>query len=152
QVVLGLTVNCARCHDHKIDPFPQKDYYRLLAFFHNIRHYGVRSAESVAQASLRPLGVPDERQVQAVAAHQQRRAAVLKEIADIEEALRPHLTGGEGDDFLYAENRPAIIRKHVPQHVSEETYSRYRTLRRERVALERNPPPALAQALCVTEK
>jgi len=36
QVFLGLTVNCARCHDHKIDPLPQKDYYGLLAFFHNI--------------------------------------------------------------------------------------------------------------------
>jgi len=39
QVMLGLTVDCARCHDHKIDPIPQKDYYRLLAFFHNINHY-----------------------------------------------------------------------------------------------------------------
>jgi Protein of unknown function (DUF1553)/Protein of unknown function (DUF1549) len=37
QVFLGLTVNCARCHDHKLDPIPQADYYRLLAFFHNIR-------------------------------------------------------------------------------------------------------------------
>jgi hypothetical protein len=39
QVFLGLTVDCARCHDHKIDPIPQKDYYRLLAFFHNINHF-----------------------------------------------------------------------------------------------------------------
>jgi hypothetical protein len=39
QVFLGLTFDCARCHDHKIDPIPQKDYYRLLAFFHNINHY-----------------------------------------------------------------------------------------------------------------
>ena len=39
QVFLGLTVNCARCHDHKIDPISQKDYYGLLAFFHNITPY-----------------------------------------------------------------------------------------------------------------
>ena len=39
QVFLGLTVDCARCHDHKIDPIPQKDYYKLLAFFHNINHF-----------------------------------------------------------------------------------------------------------------
>ena len=32
-VFLGLTVGCARCHDHKFEPIPQKDYYRLQAFF-----------------------------------------------------------------------------------------------------------------------
>ena len=31
--VLGLTVNCARCHSHKFDPIPQEDYYRMLAIF-----------------------------------------------------------------------------------------------------------------------
>ena len=37
QVILGMSINCARCHDHKIDPIPQRDYYRLLAFFQSIR-------------------------------------------------------------------------------------------------------------------
>ncbi len=36
QVFLGMTINCARCHDHKVDPIPQNDYYRLLAFFQDI--------------------------------------------------------------------------------------------------------------------
>src|SRR5262249_51451392 len=31
--VLGLTLKCARCHSHKYDPIPQRDYYRLLAVF-----------------------------------------------------------------------------------------------------------------------
>lgn len=39
QVFLGLTLDCARCHDHKIDPFPQRDYYALLAFFSNLAPY-----------------------------------------------------------------------------------------------------------------
>jgi hypothetical protein len=39
QVFLGMTVDCARCHDHKLDPIPQKDYYRLLAFFQNINDF-----------------------------------------------------------------------------------------------------------------
>src|SRR5262249_53660791 len=31
--VLGLTLHCARCHNHKYDPIPQRDYYRLLDVF-----------------------------------------------------------------------------------------------------------------------
>ena len=36
QTFLGLTVNCARCHDHKFDPIPQRDYYRLKAVFEGV--------------------------------------------------------------------------------------------------------------------
>jgi mono/diheme cytochrome c family protein len=39
QAFLGLTINCARCHDHKFDPISQRDYYKLLAFLHNIKGY-----------------------------------------------------------------------------------------------------------------
>ncbi len=34
-VLLGLTLNCARCHSHKYDPVPQEEYYRLFAYFNN---------------------------------------------------------------------------------------------------------------------
>jgi len=40
-VWLGLTMGCARCHDHKYDPLTQRDYYGLFAFFHNVSESGV---------------------------------------------------------------------------------------------------------------
>jgi len=36
---LGLSIGCARCHDHKFDPIPQDDYYRLLGCIRNIQRY-----------------------------------------------------------------------------------------------------------------
>ena len=35
---LGLTINCARCHNHKFDPIPTEDYYRLRAAFEGVKH------------------------------------------------------------------------------------------------------------------
>ena len=39
-VFLGLTVGCARCHDHKFDPITQKDFYSLFAFYNNVPERG----------------------------------------------------------------------------------------------------------------
>jgi hypothetical protein len=45
---LGLTVNCARCHDHKFDPIPARDYYRMTAAFSGAG-FGERSVASAAE-------------------------------------------------------------------------------------------------------
>ena len=40
---LGMTFECARCHDHKYDPVKTKEYYQLSSFFSNIDEYGIIS-------------------------------------------------------------------------------------------------------------
>ncbi len=40
-VFLGLTLECAQCHDHKFDPLSQKNFYSMAAFFNNIRELGM---------------------------------------------------------------------------------------------------------------
>ncbi|MBM3966132.1 MAG: DUF1553 domain-containing protein [Planctomycetes bacterium] len=52
---LGLTTGCARCHDHKFDPIPQSDYYRMLSFLRNIRTYG-NPDTNLDSASAFPIG------------------------------------------------------------------------------------------------
>ena len=146
QTFLGLTVNCARCHDHKIDPFPQRDYYRLLAFFHGVRDYG--NGESQV-----PVGTPEELRGQAgeVAEHQRKIGALSKQIHDIEDAIGPKLPGGERDEFKFEPNRFRLVKKHVGDLISKEDFERYTGLRRQRSELNRRRPRALATALAVSE-
>jgi len=78
---LGLTLDCARCHDHKFDPITQRDYYSLFAFFQNIDESGQISYKGFADTMPLPslLLTTDE---------QFRQLEVLrKKTADAEEVL-----------------------------------------------------------------
>ena len=43
KALLGCTIECAHCHDHKYDPFSQKEYYQLYTFFNQVKEPGIQS-------------------------------------------------------------------------------------------------------------
>jgi hypothetical protein len=51
-VWMGMTMGCARCHDHKYDPISQRDFYRFFAFFNNIDEKGLDGREGNAKPVL----------------------------------------------------------------------------------------------------
>ena len=59
-VWLGLTLQCAQCHDHKYDPISQKDYYRLFAYFNTITDKGVENREGNVDPLINVVGRDDE--------------------------------------------------------------------------------------------
>jgi hypothetical protein len=146
QVFLGLSVNCARCHDHKIDPFPTKDYYRLLAFFRGIQRGG--------RDSFRHIDLPGEKGAsdEEIAAYEKRLETLGAEIASIEESVVPYLQNAEREDFKEKGKRPDIVRAHFPTDVSNKTLARYEVLVHERSVMRESPPSKFARALCVNEE
>ncbi len=53
--LIGLTVECAQCHDHKYDPISQEDYYRMFAFFNNSREQGFEGDVSRSVPAKSPI-------------------------------------------------------------------------------------------------
>ena len=72
KAMLGLTIQCAQCHDHKFDPLTQRDYYRLFAFLNNDHE-----AQSVVYSEAERMQITDLR----------------REINDIEDELRQATPG-----------------------------------------------------------
>ena len=69
EAFLGMTMGCARCHDHKKDPISQKDYYSFMSFFHGLRDYG-------ATRNSPRMWVPEAEREQLSQAHTRRLAAM----------------------------------------------------------------------------
>ncbi len=102
--MLGLTVGCCRCHDHKFDPLTQRDYYSLAAFFNNIDESGLYSHFTHATPTPTLLLASPENEKQ--------RAAVNKQIADKEAELR-EISQSAAKDFA-AWRKEATVKLPTP--------------------------------------
>ncbi|MBX3415142.1 MAG: PSD1 domain-containing protein [Pirellulales bacterium] len=153
EVFLGLTIGCARCHDHKLDPLPQADYYRLLAFFRNVRRFGVRSQESIDEASVRTLTSEEEsrRNEEQIARHKQQQKEVRAALEKLNEQIEAGLVGVERDDWKTEAMRVDIARKKIGEILSQEEFDRYAELTATSEELARFRPAGLEKALCVKE-
>jgi mono/diheme cytochrome c family protein len=104
QTFLGLTVDCARCHNHKIDPIAQKDYYKMVAFLHGVNHYRGGGPDDV-----RPIGTPGQMEAyqKIMQEHEEKRAKTQTALTAIENDFRKlykqdtQLIGNDLDELMY---------------------------------------------------
>ncbi len=109
RAFMGLTLRCARCHDHKFDPTTQEDYYALYGIFASTQFPWAGAEEFASQRRPRehfvPL-VPAGEAAQRLAAHQQSLQTLEEEIKHAEKASaekRKRL-----DDLLWNLRRPGL--------------------------------------------
>ena len=95
---LGVTLGCARCHDHKFDPIRHTDYYRMQSFFSTTGHHDI------------PLSTEAEK-----AAWKERTAAVNQELA----ALKKQLKEAAAPDKAAIEQVIGVKEKQVPEPLPE---------------------------------
>jgi hypothetical protein len=150
QVMLGLTVGCARCHDHKIDPIPQADYYGLVAFMADVLPYGVRGRDPAefSQWNMEAGEQAEKRgQLTERAAHIRTELTALED-AGIKRMSAPDQRRSEGPE------REALLREKLQQHLNLSEWDMYRDTRRRLRMVQRQirqfpaANAALALALC----
>lgn len=104
SVFLGLSVGCARCHDHKYDPLKQKDYYQLFAFFNNING-GALDGNAAAPAPVVRVGPPDTvARLQAV----QKKVMAVRAAIDAEVARRRNDKSIDANDEASQERKDFV--------------------------------------------
>jgi hypothetical protein len=122
---LGLTVGCARCHSHKFDPIPQRDYYRFLSLFTTA--YNPADWIQPQNRHLYTVSNADKEKIDAHnKAIDEPIAALKKEIADVrkpfekklvEERLAAKVPEGLRDDVRSAIETPAEKRDEVQKYL-----------------------------------
>lgn len=96
SAVLGVTLGCARCHDHKFDPFRQSDYYRLQAYFAATHGRDVPRYTPEEQAAWKAKAEPVEREMKQLReakkhAKETEQAEFEKRLEDLEDKMPPPL-------------------------------------------------------------
>ena len=98
RVMLGVSMGCARCHDHKGDPLPQSDYYRFLSFFRGIKPYKVGGGNGITTENFARriptdlgTGVFEEQLAAWEDAHATLREEILALLADTRVASGPEV-------------------------------------------------------------
>ncbi len=139
QVFLGLTVNCARCHDHKLDPIPQADYYRLLAFFHEIPRYKPLACQSdISSPELAAL----HRE------HEARRTALEAKMKPIEQAGIEKMPA-EDQRKSEGPERAKVLQEKLQLYLSEDAWRQYEPLQNQFKELAAVQLPPREATLCV---
>ncbi|MBL8830608.1 MAG: PSD1 domain-containing protein [Planctomycetaceae bacterium] len=144
QVFLGLTLGCARCHEHKIDPIPQRDYYSMLAFIHEVPSYGTRSTQGMASQS-------DVSPPEIVAQHiqkEERKRRVEKELRDIE---RAGIVKMSSEDQRKSEGggRRKLLEEKLRDYLDAEQWKQYGELQAELKQIEQLQLPPRETVLAV---
>jgi hypothetical protein len=129
QTFLGLTLNCARCHDHKIDPLTQKDYYRMVAFMRDVTPYGNRGDQSSNnQVDLNPeLAARHE-------ALEGRRREIEKTTRRIERDAIKKMSAPDQRE-TEGVGREKLLAEKLQQYVDKGTWSEYESLKSEFASL-----------------
>jgi mono/diheme cytochrome c family protein len=141
QAFLGMTLNCARCHDHKVDPIPQTDYYKMVAFFRDIRPYS-DSRDVRSRTNLSDISPPENREK--YEAELKQREARLSEIKKAMTAIEDEaIKKLPAEDQRAAEgvDRPTVVAQKVVPALEGKVKEEYQSLKKERTSLERKSTP-----------
>ncbi|MEQ9379690.1 MAG: DUF1549 and DUF1553 domain-containing protein, partial [Pirellulales bacterium] len=130
QVFMAMTVGCARCHDHKLDPILQKDYYSLLAYVHNtFRDIKQLEFEKTAFTlnTQRVIATDEQKREHAeqVALHRQQREELEQTVASYETQIFETLAPAEKEDARDKKAREYLIAKRREQVLSDDDLETY---------------------------